>query len=175
MLHSLYIKNLAIIDELSVDFNNGLNIITGETGAGKSLIIRAIQYLLGERFTGESLRFGSDHMIIEGIFLRNDLETTIRRIYRLNGQSKSFINDEPVKQRDLLQVTRKLVDLHGQHDHQNLLDGNTHIEYLDAFGRYNEDLIVLNNLFSEIQILKNTLNNLRNEQRELEERQEFSV
>ena len=88
MLHSLYIKNLAIIDEIKVDFNNGLNIITGETGAGKTLIVKAIQFLLGERFTGESLRLGSDHMIIEGIFLRNDLETTIRRIYRLNGQSK---------------------------------------------------------------------------------------
>ena len=122
MLYSLYIKNLAIIDEIKVDFNNGLNIITGETGAGKTLIVKAIQFLLGERFTGESLRLGSDHMIIEGIFLRNDLETTIRRIYRLNGKSKSFINDEPVKQKDLLQVTRKLVDLHGQHDHQNLLD-----------------------------------------------------
>ena len=109
MLHSLYIKNLAIIDEIRVNFEDGLNIITGETGAGKSLIIKAIQFLLGERFTGEVLRTGTNQLVIEGVFGKNDAETTIRRLYRSGGQSKSFINEEPVRQKDLLKVTRKLI------------------------------------------------------------------
>ena len=173
MLHSLYIKNLAIIDEIRVNFENGLNIITGETGAGKSLIIKAIQLLLGERFKEEVLRTGTEQMVIEGIFRKNDTETSIRRLYRSNGQSKSFINDEPVKQRELLKATRKLVDLHGQHVHQNLIDWNTHIQYLDAFGMYSTDLIVLKNLFNKMQACQNTLDDLKKQQTKLEEKQEL--
>ena len=129
MLHSLYIKNFAIIDEIRVNFDDGLNIITGETGAGKSLIIKAIQFLLGERFTGEVLRRGTDHMVIEGVFSKDDAEITIRRLYRSGGQSKSFINEEPARKKDLHKVTRELIDLHGQHEHQNLLDAKMHIQY----------------------------------------------
>jgi len=173
MLQSLYIKNFAIIDELRVNFKDGLNIITGETGAGKSLIIKAIQFLLGERFTGEVLRTGTNQMVIEGVFGKNDAETTIRRLYRSGGQSKSFINEEPVRQKDLLKVTRKLIDLHGQHDHQNLLDAKTHIQYLDAFGMYSADLMALKSLFNKTQVCQNTLNNLKKEQIKLEEKQEL--
>ena len=93
MLHSLYIKNFAIIDEIRVNFEDGLNIITGETGTGKSLIIKAIKFLLGERFTGEVLRTGTDQLVIEGVFIKNDAKTTIRRLYRSGGQSKTFINE----------------------------------------------------------------------------------
>ena len=170
MLHSLYIKNFAIIDEINVKFENGLNIITGETGAGKTLIIKAIQLLLGERFTGEVLRTATDQMVIEGVFIENEIKTTIRRLYQLNGQSRSFINDEPIKQKDLLNITRHLVDLHGQHEHQNLLDVNTHIQYLDAFGMYSSDLIILKSLYNERQAYKKNLDNLKKEQNELEEK-----
>jgi len=173
MLQSLYIKNFAIIDELRFNFEDGLNIITGETGAGKSLIIKAIKFLLGERFTGEVLRTGTDQMVIEGVFSKNDAETTIRRLYQSRGQSKSFINEEPVRQKDLLKVTRKLIDLHGQHEHQNLLDAKTHIQYLDAFGRHSTDLIALKRMFNEMQVCQNTLNNLKNEQIKLKEKQEL--
>jgi len=96
MLHSLYIKNLAIIDEIRVDFQNGLNIITGETGSGKTLIIKAIKLLLGDRFSGEVLRTGANQMIIEGVFSKNGNATTIRRLYQTDGKSKTFINEEPV-------------------------------------------------------------------------------
>jgi DNA repair protein RecN (Recombination protein N) len=125
MLSSLYVKNLAIIDELNISFNEGLNIITGETGAGKSLIIKAIQLLMGRKFSPEILRTGSDTLVVEGKFNEHN-NTIIRRIYRQNRQSKSFINDEPVTQKELLKTTRLLADLHGQHDHQNLFDSNTH-------------------------------------------------
>ncbi len=173
MLHSLYIKNLAIINEIRVVFNNGLNIITGETGTGKSLIIKAIQLLLGGRFTREIIRTGTDQMVIEGIFRKNNLDTTIRRLYNLNGQSKSYLNNEPIIQRDLMKATRELVDLHGQHEHQNLLDYNTHIQYLDAFGKYDQDLNAFRKLFNELEVCQNKLNNLLKEQVILEEKQEL--
>ena len=92
MLKSLYINNMAIISELKVEFEDGLNIITGETGetgAGKSLIIKAVQYLLGKKFSPEVLRTGSDTLIIEGEFIKDKIKTVIRRLYRKNGQSKS--------------------------------------------------------------------------------------
>ena len=81
MLSSLYIKNLAIIDELDIYFENGLNIITGETGSGKSLIIKAIQLLLGKQFSSELLRTDSNKLIVEGVFTKAGNPIFIRRIY----------------------------------------------------------------------------------------------
>ena len=80
MLDSLYIKNLAIIDELKVSFENGLNIITGETGAGKSLIIKAIQLLMGKRFSAEMLRTGAHTLAVEGVFIQEKTQIVVRSI-----------------------------------------------------------------------------------------------
>ena len=104
--------------------------------------------MLGKRFSPEVLRTGSNTLIIEGEFERDNVQTVIRRLYKNNGQSKSFINDEPVKQIDLIKTTRMLADLHGQHDQQNLLDSNTHLKYLDAFGSCNTELNKVKQLFS---------------------------
>ena len=109
MLKSLYIKNLAIIDEINISFENGLNIITGETGAGKSLIIKAIQLLLGKQFSPELLRTGSDELVIEGVFIQGNTQTVIRRLYSENRQSRTYINDEPVKQKDLIKQQERKV------------------------------------------------------------------
>ena len=157
---------MAIITELKVEFDDGLNIITGETGAGKSLIIKAIQFLLGKRLSPEILRTGSDTLIIEGEFEKDQSQTVIRRLYRQNGQSKSFINDEPVKQIDLIKTTRMLADLHGQHDHQNLLDSNTHLKYLDSFGSYNTELDNVEQLYQKTEICKDTIYKLVKQQQE---------
>ena len=173
MLLSLYIKNLAIINELNVSFENGLNIITGETGAGKSLIIKAIQLLLGKQFSPELLRTGSDKLVIEGVFIQGNTHTVIRRLYSENRQSKTFINDEPVKQKVLLKTTRLLADLHGQHDHQNLLDSNTHLKYLDSFGSYKSELKEVKQLFDNAVNCENKLNQLQSKQSELEEKSEL--
>jgi len=147
MLRSLHIKNLAIIDEIDIQFSGGLNIITGETGAGKSLIIKAIQLLLGKKFSSELLRSGEDTLVVEGEFYEFGISTTIRRIYTLKGQSKTYINEETVTQKKLNTVTSKLADLHGQHDHQNLLNPQTHIDYLDAFGDYLSDIQKLEKIY----------------------------
>ena len=173
MLSSLYIKNLAIIDELNISFNEGLNIITGETGAGKSLIIKAIQLLMGRKFSPEILRTGSDTLVVEGNFNEHNNNTIIRRIYRENRQSKSFINDEPVTQKELLKTTRLLADLHGQHDHQNLLDSNTHLHYLDSYGSYDSILVKLKNTFQSVQKCESKLHKLLLMQQKLREKSEL--
>ena len=173
MLTSLYIKNLAIIDELSVSFNTGLNIITGETGAGKSLLIKAIQLLMGNKFSPELLRTGSDTLVVEGKFKSNNKITVIRRIYRDNRQSKTFINDEPVTQKKLLKTTRLLADLHGQHDHQNLLNSDTHLHYLDSFGDYDSGLVKVGQYFHQLQVCENQLRNLLLRLAELKEKSEL--
>ena len=170
MLSSLYIKNLAIIDELNISFNEGLNIITGETGAGKSLIIKAIQLLMGRKFSPEILRTGCDTLVVEGNFNDHNNNTVIRRIYRENRQSKSFINDEPVTQKELLKTTRLLADLHGQHDHQNLLDSSTHLHYLDSYGSYDSMLIKVKNIFHHVQECEIKLHKLLLRQSQLREK-----
>ena len=173
MLISLYIKNLAIIDELNVSFNEGLNIITGETGAGKTLIIKAIQLLMGKKFSPEILRTGCDTLIVEGNFITSTNSTIIRRIYRDNKQSKSFINDEPVTKNKLVKTTLLLADLHGQHDHQNLLDSNTHLSYLDSYGNYNLELNVVKKLYQDLNKCENELQKLLLKQNELKEKSEL--
>ena len=178
MLTSLYIKNLAIIDELTISFSSGLNIITGETGAGKTLIIKAIQLLMGRKFSPEILRTGCDTLIVEGNFITGTNNTIIRRIYRDKKQSKSFINDEPVTKKELLKTTLLLADLHGQHDHQNLLDSNTHLSYLDSYGNYNLELNVVKKLYQDLNKCENKLQKLllkRNELKEKSELHEFQL
>jgi DNA repair protein RecN (Recombination protein N) len=173
MLTSLYIKNLAIIDELTISFSSGLNIITGETGAGKTLIIKAIQLLMGKKISPEILRTGCDTLIVEGNFITGTNSTIIRRIYRDNKQSKSFINDEPVTKKKLLKTTLLLADLHGQHDHQNLLDSNTHLSYLDSYGNYNLELNVVKKLYQDLNKCENKLQKLLLKQNELKEKSEL--
>ena len=173
MLTSLYIKNLAIIDELTISFSSGLNIITGETGAGKTLIIKAIQLLMGKKFSPEILRTGCNTLIVEGNFITGTNSTIIRRIYRDNKQSKSFVNDEPVTKKKLLKTTLLLADLHGQHDHQNLLDSNTHLSYLDSYGNYNLELNVVKKLYQDLNKCENKLQKLLLKQNELKEKSEL--
>lgn len=146
MLQSLFIKNYAIIDELEVKFHPQLNIITGETGAGKSILLGALNMILGKRADTSVLRHKEKKSIIEGhfaiaplqlqsFFETNDLEyadqTIIRREIRANGKSRAFINDSPVTLDLLKQLTEQLVDLHAQHETQALLDKHFYLDILD--------------------------------------------
>jgi DNA repair protein RecN (Recombination protein N) len=150
VLKNLSIKNYALIDELELEFETGLNIITGETGAGKSIIIDALNLILGERATVEEIRSGADKAIVEGIFtiignkkvqqLLKDSEIEcgdeiiVRREVNQKGQSRAFVNDTPIPVSQLKHLGDFLVDLHGQHEHQSLLRPETHIDLLDDFG-----------------------------------------
>ncbi len=180
MLSTLQIKDYALIENINIEFNRGLNIITGETGAGKSILIDALGLLLGERASTEIIRKGSKKAIVEGIFnvsnnekIKNLLEKNeieiepeliVRREVSLKGSNRCFLNDTPVKLNVIKDVGNLLVDLHGQHEHQSLLRTETHIEMLDEFGDYPESL-------EQFSRRRKTLAGLLKEFKELQERE----
>ncbi len=150
MLKSLIVKDYALIGHINVEFGRGLNIITGETGAGKSILIDAMSLLLGERASTEVVRKGAQKSIVEGIFEiegnnkvkkileENEIdllpELIMRREISLKGNNRCFLNDTPVTLNIIKDIGDLLVDLHGQHEHQSLLRTETHIDFLDEFG-----------------------------------------
>lgn len=152
MLLELNVSNYALIDDLKISFSPGLNVLSGETGAGKSIIIGAINLLLGERATTEQIRQGSDLTIVEGIIrtepglteiintmLENagiscEDELFLAREVSRNGRSIARVNGRAVPVSFLKEIGQVLIDLHGQHQHQSLLRQDQHIDLLDAFG-----------------------------------------
>ena len=189
MLKSFEVKDYALIEHISVEFGNGLNIITGETGAGKSILIDAMSLLLGERASTEVVRKGAQKSFVEGIFNvkgnkkvkslleENDVdfsdELIIRREISLKGTNRCFINDTPVNLNLVKEVGNLLVDLHGQHEHQSLLRTETHIDYLDEFGSYEEDLQQYKNLYSELLKKENELKEFREKENSIKEKKDF--
>jgi len=150
MLKSLFVKNYAIIDSIQVEFESGLNILTGETGAGKSIIVDALGLILGERASTDVVRKEAEKAVVEGILgvsgnqnVKNILEENgidwqedliIRREISAKGQNRCFLNDTPVTLGVLKSVGNFLVDMHGQHEHQSLLRTEIHLDLLDDFG-----------------------------------------
>lgn len=149
MLKHLHIQNYALIEKLEIDFTHGMNIITGETGAGKSIIIDALSLILGERADTDAIRRDADKAIVEGTFdvsqnknikpllKENEIDFSddviLRREVSIKGTSRCFINDSPVTLSIMKNIGDLLVDLHGQHEHQSLLRTETHIDLLDDF------------------------------------------
>ncbi len=134
MLGQLHIKNIGIIDELTVDFDENLNIITGETGAGKSLLIDSISAITGSRMSKEVIRTGNDVAFVEACFFdENEQETIISREIFQSGRNICKINGKMATVSELRELGEKLVDIHGQHDNQSLLNPKTHLELLDNF------------------------------------------
>lgn len=151
MLRTLYVRDYALIDELEVAFGSGLNVITGETGAGKSILIGALKLILGERASTEAVRTGAKKAVIEGVFddadgdrlavllAEHEIEPNpggvliVRREVSAS-HSRAFVNDTPATLAVLREVAEHLLDLHGQHEHQSLLRTETHLELLDDFG-----------------------------------------
>ena len=140
MLRLLSIKRLAVIDSVEVEFERGLNVLTGETGAGKSILVEAVGLLLGGRASGDLVRTGEDQAIIEAIFERRGEEILVRRELSAQGRSRAFINDALATAGGLRELSSCLIELHGQHEHHTLLDPTTHLATLDAFGS-NQDLL----------------------------------
>jgi DNA repair protein RecN (Recombination protein N) len=150
MLTRLYIKQYALIEELTIEFESGLNIITGETGAGKSIIIDALGLILGARADADAVRKGAEKAVVEGMFsaagngkltallaaheLDPGDELILRREITVKGQSRAFVNDSPATLAVLREVGDLMVDLHGQHEHQSLLRPETHVDMVDGFG-----------------------------------------
>jgi DNA repair protein RecN (Recombination protein N) len=189
MLKSFEVKDYALIEHISVEFGNGLNIITGETGAGKSILIDAMSLLLGERASTEVVRKGAQKSYVEGIFNvkgnkkvkylleENDVdfsdELIIRREISLKGSNRCFINDTPVNLNLVKDIGNLLVDLHGQHEHQSLLRTETHIDYLDEFGDYHEIINQYKKIYSELLQNENELNELQEKESTIKEKKDF--
>lgn len=188
MIKTLYIKNFALIDELEVAFEEGLNILTGQTGAGKSIIIGALNMILGERADTEVIRQGADKAIAEAIINSDgnpDIqklleenaveirpELILRREIRSSG-SRGFINDTPVTISVLKEVGDYLVDLHGQHDHQMLLKEENHRSVIDGFAEVKPALKAYREAYAEMAELQKELRQLKKRERELEEKVEL--
>ena len=135
MIRFLSIKHLAVIDTLEMELGPGLIILTGETGAGKSILIEALGLLLGERASPELVRTGESGAVVQAIFEHEDGSNTIvRREISAQGRSRGFIDDNLVTMAALREFGSRTIDLHGQHDHQALLNPKTHIDFLDAYG-----------------------------------------
>jgi len=150
MLSDLSIKNFAIIDELSVSFGDGLNVISGETGAGKSIIIGAVSLLLGDRATAEMIRTQADSATVEALFdithnnaLREKIasmgftagdQLIIRRVISRTGKNKALINGQMATLANLSAISESLINICGQHEHQLILDAENHVDVLDEFG-----------------------------------------
>ncbi|MGQ9524083.1 MAG: DNA repair protein RecN [Armatimonadota bacterium] len=145
MLAEIHIRNFALIDRLSVQFGPGLNVLTGETGAGKSIIIDAIAAILGERADTTQVRTGTDRALIDACFrldqgglpegadaaLAEDGALVISREISVSGRSQARVNGRPATLGMIREVARGLVDLHGQHEHQSLLQVDRHMRVLD--------------------------------------------
>ena len=134
MLRFLRIKHLAVIDSVEVEFDPGLNVLTGETGAGKSILVEAVGLLLGGRASGDLVRTGEDAAAIEAIFETGGEELLVRREITAQGRSRAFINGTLATAGALKDLSSRLIELHGQHEHQTLLDPSTHLGVLDTFG-----------------------------------------
>jgi DNA repair protein RecN (Recombination protein N) len=133
MLRFLRIKRLAVIDEVQIDFSPGLNVLTGETGAGKSILVEAVGLLLGGRASGDLVRTGADAASVEAIFDVAGDDFLIRREVTAQGRSRAFVNGELATASALKELSARLIELHGQHEHQVLLDSTTHLAMLDTF------------------------------------------
>ena len=186
MLLELKVKNFALIDELSMQFTEGLNILSGETGAGKSIIIDAVNMAIGERADREFVRSGCNKCTVQAVFKasknsviferidelgieKNEEEIIIlmREIYS-NGRSVCRINGIIVTRGALKSVSEKLIDIHGQHNHQSLLNENSHIDILDSFGgkAIQKQAIKVASKYATLELLKKQLNEISVDEKE---------
>src|SRR6478609_2838500 len=134
MLRFLSIRNLAVIDRLELEFEPGLNVLTGETGAGKSILVGAVGLLVGGRASAELVRTGEDTASVQAVFDKPDgSEVIVRREISAQGRSRAFVDGALVTSAVLRDAAGWLVDLHGQHEHQVLLDPAAHLDLLDEF------------------------------------------
>jgi DNA repair protein RecN (Recombination protein N) len=190
MLLSLRITNYALVDQLEVNFQPGLNVITGATGAGKSIIVGAANLILGERASSEAVRSGFDSAEVEAVFqiprdlnlrellhnlgiIPQDDQLIVRREISSKGQNRCFINDRQVTLGSLKSIGDRLADLHGQHEHQSLLNVDRHMEYLDHYGDLGGELTQLGETYGSLREKQKELENLKEGKRTDEERRQL--
>ena len=176
MLKSISIKNYVLIDELNISFSSGFSVITGETGAGKTILVDGISLLLGKRADLSVNRDKTKKCVIEGIFdigaynlktifdvneLDYDSETILRREISPSGKSRAFINDSPVNLHQLSKIGSRIIDIHTQHENINILDLDFQFEIIDAFSNNNEIVDEFRSIFNQYQELQRKIEKLK--------------
>ena len=189
MLTQLSIKNYALINQLSIDFTSGLSIITGETGAGKSILLGALGLVLGNRADLSSLKDASTKCIVEAkmaisaynlqdffneVDLDYEAETIIRREILPSGKSRAFVNDTPVTLSVLNELRIKLIDVHSQHQTLQLSDKNFQFTVIDAIAKNKERISSYQRGFAQLNQLKKELIELENSQREANQQYDYN-
>ena len=196
MLQELRIKNFAIIDELDLSFSKGFNILTGETGAGKSIILNAVQLLLGDRASEELIRSSEEEASVEALFdISENREVKgriqekgqrlsgteerdsllVRRVISRSGRGKAFINGNLATLGMLSEIGEELLSIYGQHEHQSLQRVDTHIDILDEFGELMELQEEFQNLFQRFTSLSQELERIRGEKERREKERELKA
>lgn len=191
MLTHLSIKNIAVIDRAQIDFSDGFNILTGETGAGKSIIINSLNILKGERASKELIRTGEQSARVDGIFtvsdeIKNEIcdiigidfdenEIMISREFNLDGKNSVRINGSPITLSMLKSIGEYFVNIHGQHDSTSLLVKKSHLGFLDDFGgdKLKDALEEYKNVHAEYQDVKSKLEKLNTDETEKERRMDL--
>lgn len=185
MLRELRIKNFTIIDDLSINFEAGLNVLTGETGAGKSIIVDAIGLILGDKASSDIIKTGSkeasieayfdnkSHPLLEELGIDSNDGIMIRRNISIQGKGRAYINDTSVSLQTLAVSGECLIDIHGQHEHQGLLKKDNHLLFIDSFAGLTEDAASLQALYNEVISLRNKVSELTERIRERSQRIEF--
>ncbi len=167
MLEQLSVRNFAIIESIDIDFSPGMTVFSGETGTGKSLIVDALGFLLGARVDNSIIREGATECAVSGLFSASsdsqvgnwlkengiewqpNEEILLRRVLKQNGRTLAWIQDRQVSRNELLEFTQNLVDIHGQHEHQRLIDSSTHLDMLDAYAGLEDELRSYQKLYLE--------------------------
>ncbi len=192
MLLELRIKNFVIIDSLTVSFTNGLNILTGETGAGKSILIDAISGILGEKITTDMIRTGFDRASLEATFdiskmnevktlldesgiLTDDDNLIIQREFFANGKGRCFANAAQIPLNKLKEISEYLIDIHGQNEHQNIVNIAKHRELLDSFGSLSNDVTRVKDVHERLGIIRNRISSFQIDEKEKARRIEFNI
>ncbi|MXZ12792.1 MAG: DNA repair protein RecN [Candidatus Dadabacteria bacterium] len=190
MLVELRLKNFAIIDDISISFGDNLNIITGETGTGKSLIVDAINIILGDRFTSEHVKSAGEQTSVEALFeVPGDLgigeklerfgigdsegELVVKRVFNPGGKNRIYINGSIVTLGTLSEVTDGLVNMFGQHEHQDLLKKSNYLNYLDAFSELEYEVSQYKAAYVGLVRSESELEALRKKEREGAEKEDY--
>jgi DNA repair protein RecN (Recombination protein N) len=192
VLLDLRVSDYAIVEDLSLEFSEGLNVLTGETGAGKSIIVGALSLLLGERADTDLIRTGRPKAVVEGSFdlsrsprLRELMKTMgiglddgvlyVRRIVSREGRGRCTVNESSVSVSTIKRIGDEMVDMHGQHQHQSLLNTDRHLELLDGFGGLTDSREEVSGLFTDYCGLRDRLSKLEEESTRLDERKELLI
>lgn len=174
MLTQLHIQNFAIISNLTLDFSNGLTVFSGETGAGKSIVIEALGFVLGARGDVSVIKDGAERMQVVAEFTSDALPTSVRQTYQISadrftlrreldrkGKGKAYLDGRPVTVSTLAQLGSYLVDFHGQHEHQSLLHSSVHLTLLDQFAKHDTLLTRVQAAYAHAQEIRAKLDALR--------------